>query len=93
MLAPSKIHSRCGLALYQDKGHLIEWVWHHVYRVPSYSNPAVYTVWLAPKPYCSCPGHRSREARAARCKYITAAEIFAAKKRAARVYLGRLSLG
>jgi len=85
-LLDEEARARCarGLKLYHDKGHLIEWVWPHVYRVPSCSGSEAYTVDLTTG-YCSCPDHRPRKVRAARCKHVAAAEIFSAKKKAARV--------
>ena len=41
-----------------------------VYRVPSCTGEAVYTVRLVPEPYCSCPDFRGGE-----CKHVMAVRV------------------
>lgn len=41
-----------------------------VYRVPSRTGEAVYTVRLVPRPYCSCPDHHGGE-----CLHVMAARV------------------
>lgn len=41
-----------------------------VYRVPSCTDAATYTVRLVPEAYCSCPDHRGGE-----CKHVMAVRV------------------
>jgi len=64
-----------GIKLFKERGHEIERVYPHVYRVPSCSGETSYTVHLSPRERCDCPD------TAPVCKHIYAAAIRASKTR------------
>ena len=66
-----------GIRLFCERGDEIIEVEPGIYKVPSYSGEATYTVDLN-RERCSCPD------RTTRCKHLFAATIFAAKKRRCR---------
>ena len=72
-----------GVALYRERGGEIEHVGVHTYRVPSCSGDGYYVVWSDLRA-CTRPDHPRAKASGARCKHFFAAEIVAAKRRAAR---------
>ncbi len=72
-----------GFALFRERGEGIERVEAHTYRVPSATGAGAYTVFLDLR-CCTCPDHPTAKAKGARCKHFYAAEIFAAKRRAAK---------
>ena len=72
-----------GVALFRERSAEIEKVDAHTYRVPSSTGEGAYTAFLDLR-CCTCPDHPAAKALGARCKHFYAAEIFAAKRRAAR---------
>ncbi len=76
--APPATRELRGLALYRDHADEIERVYPHVYRVPSCSGETFYTVHLAPRERCDCPGFERHHKP---CKHVYAANIAAAKIR------------
>ena len=73
--APPPTRELRGLALYRDHAGEITRVYPHVYRVPSCSGEAFYTVHLAPRERCDCPD------TAPVCKHIIACTLKRAKSR------------
>ena len=72
-----------GVALFRERGGEIERTTAHTYRVPSSTSEGSYVVYLDLR-CCTCPDHPRAKASGARCKHFYAAEIVAAKRRAAR---------
>ncbi len=59
------------LSLYVESAETIALSFHRgVYKVPSCSGSAVYTVRLVPTPRCSCPDFRGGE-----CKHVSAVRV------------------
>ena len=82
---PTEVRARIlrGVALGAERADEIERVSAHTYRVPSCSTDERYLVWLDLRA-CSCPDHPRAKKAGTRCKHFYAAEIVAAKRRAAR---------
>ncbi len=72
-----------GIRLFAERGHEIERIAAHTYRVPSCSGDETYTVFTD-MGCCSCPDHRHAKAAGEACKHRVAVEVFLAKRRAAR---------
>lgn len=72
-----------GVRLYRERGHEIERIGVHTYRVPSCAGTGFYTVYTDFRA-CTCPDHVRAKAAGERCKHVTAAEIVLAKRRAIR---------
>ena len=68
-----------GIALFRDHGDEIERVYPFVYRVPSCSGEATYTVHLSPRERCECPDHARHPEYS--CKHIIACTLKRAKSR------------
>ncbi len=74
-----------GIALHRERGHEIEHVGINTYRVPSCTGRHTYVVCVSGNyQFCSCPDYATARALGQRCKHYHAAEIEAAKRRAAR---------
>lgn len=71
-----------GVALFRERSQEIERTEAHTYRVPSCAGEGHYLVYLDLKA-CTCPDHPTAKALGARCKHFYAAEICAARRRAA----------
>jgi predicted nucleic acid-binding Zn finger protein len=80
---PSTRISR-GIALHRERGVEIERTPGGTYRVPSCSGETSYVVYLGEFTFCSCPDHRRAKEAGEACKHRVAAEIFVAKRCAAR---------
>ena len=74
-----------GIRLFHERGHEITRTPGGTYRVPSCTDEARYVVYLGEFEFCSCPDHRHAKQAGERCKHAHAAEIAAAKRRAARI--------
>ncbi|MDP9479905.1 MAG: hypothetical protein M3R38_30295 [Actinomycetota bacterium] len=81
--APPSTRLQRGVRLFNERGHEIERIATHTYRVPSCSGEGAYLVWTDMRA-CSCPDHKRAKAAGERCKHVHAAEIVLAKGRAAR---------
>ncbi len=73
-----------GIALYRERGHEITRTTGGTYRVPSCSGEASYHVYLGEVTTCSCPDSRRAREAGEYCKHVVAANVAAAKRRAAR---------
>ncbi len=74
-----------GIRLFAERGHEIERISAHTYRVPSGTGEGHYTAYTDLRA-CTCPDHIRAKAlgNGERCKHVIAAEIVLAKRRAAR---------
>ncbi|PLS84265.1 MAG: hypothetical protein CYG60_18835 [Actinobacteria bacterium] len=72
-----------GVRLFLEHGDEIERTTANTYSVPICSRTGSYLVYLDLR-CCTCPDHRRAKAAGARCKHFYAAEIVAAKRRAAK---------
>ncbi len=74
-----------GVRLFNERGHEIERISAHTYRVPSCTGEGFYTAYTDLRA-CTCPDHIRAKAsgNGERCKHVIAAEIVLAKRRAAR---------
>ena len=72
-----------GITLHRERGHEIERIAAHTYRVPSCSGEGFYTAYTDLR-CCTCPDHMRAKAVGERCKHVVAAEIVLAKRRASR---------
>ena len=72
-----------GVRLFGERGHEIERISAHTYRVPSCTGTGFYTAYTDLR-CCTCPDHMRAKAAGERCKHVIAAEIVLAKGRAAR---------
>ncbi len=72
-----------GVRLHRERGHEIERIAIHTYRVPSCSGDEMYTVYTD-MGCCSCPDHRRAKEAGEACKHRVAVEVFTAKRRARR---------
>ncbi|MDP9488233.1 MAG: hypothetical protein M3Q49_21025 [Actinomycetota bacterium] len=83
--APPSTRLQRGIALHRERGHEIERISAHTYRVPSCTGEGHYTAYTDLRA-CTCPDHIRAKAlgNGERCKHVIAAEIVLAKRRAAR---------
>ncbi|MDP9484530.1 MAG: hypothetical protein M3Q49_01840 [Actinomycetota bacterium] len=81
--APPTTRLRRGIRLFAERGHEIERIATHTYRVPSCSGVGFYTAYTDLR-CCTCADHIRAKAAGERCKHVVAAEIVLAKRRAAR---------
>ncbi len=81
--APPTTRLQRGIRLFNDRGHDIERISAHTYRVPSCTGTGFYTAYTDLR-CCTCPDHAKAKASGERCKHVAAAEIVLAKRRAAR---------
>ncbi len=72
-----------GVRLFRERGHEIERIAAHTYRVPSCTGEGFYTAYTDLRA-CTCPDHIRAKASGERCKHVVAAEIVLTKRRAAR---------
>lgn len=72
-----------GIRLFNERGHEIEHIAAHTYRVPSCTGTGFYVAYTDLRA-CLCPDHVRAKAAGERCKHVIAAEIVLAKRRAAR---------
>ncbi len=80
---PKTTRLQRGIRLFNDRGHEIERIAAHTYRVPSCTGEGTYTAYTDLR-CCTCADHMRAKAAGERCKHVAAAEIFLAKRRAAR---------
>lgn len=80
---PKSTRLQRGVRLFNDRGHEIERISAHTYRVPSCTGEGAYVAYTDLR-CCTCPDHIRAKASGERCKHVAAAEIVLAKRRAAR---------
>ncbi len=83
--APPSTRISRGVRLFRERGHEIERIAAHTYRVPSCTGEGHYTAYTDLRA-CTCPDHIRAKAsgNGERCKHVVAAEIVLAKRRARR---------
>ena len=79
---PKTTRLQRGVRLFHQRGHEIERIAAHTYRVPSCTGEGCYTAYTDLR-CCTCPDHMRAKAAGERCKHVAAADIVLAKRRAA----------